>query len=169
MSGLLFLSSDDFHIAEGQKGKILCNSIKGFSIVLFYSTQCVHCQSLIPIFKHLPNTVAGFQFGMINVSVNKNVVMMAKQTIAPITFVPYIVFFVDGKPFMKYSGPYEMSEIRRFIIEVAENLRTKQKFYEETQTRQVQEKTIPAYAGGLPKNCEDDVCYLDFDDAYAKK
>ena len=168
MSGLLFLSSDDFYVAQGQKGSILCSSMKGFSVVLFYSTQCVHCQTLIPIFKSLPNTIAGFQFGMINVSTNKNVVMLSKQTIAPITYVPYIVFFVDGKPFMKYSGPYEMSEIKRFIIEVANNLKSKQKFYEETQKKQVAEKKIPAYTIGHPK-CDDDVCYLEFEEAYQGK
>ena len=52
MSGLLFLTNDDFVLNKGTKGNILCTSIQGFSLILFYSTQCPHCKSLIPICFH---------------------------------------------------------------------------------------------------------------------
>ena len=74
MSGLLFLTADDFQLVKGVKGNIMCTGIQGFSLILFYSVQCEHCQSLIPIFKTLPGTVGGCQFGMINVSNNKQCV-----------------------------------------------------------------------------------------------
>ena len=35
MSGLLFLQTEDFGIQQGQKGPILCHSIRGISLVLF--------------------------------------------------------------------------------------------------------------------------------------
>ena len=54
MSGLLFLTSDDFYLQQGQSGHIMSTNIQGFSLVLFYSTMCTHCQDLIPIFKALP-------------------------------------------------------------------------------------------------------------------
>ena len=50
MSGLLFLNSEDFHLNKGTRGPIMCNNIQGFSLILFYSTQCQHCKELIPIF-----------------------------------------------------------------------------------------------------------------------
>ena len=128
MAGLLFLSSDDFSVAKGSKGNILCHSIPGFSLILFYSTQCTHCQQLIPIFKRLPGTIGGCQFGMINVSSNKQCVRMSKNTIAPISYVPYIVLYIQGKPFMRYNGPHDSNEIRRFVIEVANKVQSKQKF-----------------------------------------
>ena len=128
MSGLLFLSSDDFSVDKGNKGNILCHSIQGFSLILFYSTQCVHCQNLIPLFKKLPGTIGGCQFGMINVSSNKQCVQMSKDTIAPISYVPYIVLYIQGKPFMRYSGPHDGSEIKRFVLEVANKVQSKQKF-----------------------------------------
>jgi thioredoxin-like negative regulator of GroEL len=128
MSGLLFLTSDDFLVEKSNKGDILCTNIPGFSLILFYSTQCVHCQSLIPIFKKLPGTIGGCQFGMINVTSNKECVRMSKDTIAPITYVPYIVLYIQGKPFMRYGGPHDGSEIKRFVLEVSNKVQNKQKF-----------------------------------------
>jgi len=168
MSGLLFLSSDDFTVNKGSKGNILCQSIPGFSLILFYSTQCVYCQTLIPIFKTLPGTIGGCQFGMINVSSNKKCVQMSKDTIAPISYVPYIVLYIQGKPFMRYNGPHDISEIRRFVLEVANKVQSKQKFAPEVVKEN--KKGIPEYSSGRPLCGEDDkVCYLPFDDAYGDK
>ena len=176
MSTLLFLTADDFSLQKGQSGNILCNNItKGYSVVLFYSTQCVHCHSLIPIFKQLPLAIANCQFAMINVSQQKNVVMMSRSTSAPITFVPYIIFYVNGKPFMKYNGPHDGNEIRRFIVDVSRNLQSKQKFFDQTGGERQggdaasEGKAIPEYATGVPKQiCREDVCFLEWDTAYAK-
>lgn len=169
MSGLLFLSSDDFSIAKGTRGNILCNSIPGFSLILFYSTQCPHCQTLIPIFKKLPGSIGGCQFGMINVSSNKTCVRMSKETIAPITYVPYIVLYINGRPFMKYQGPHNAEEILRFVLAVAEKVQNKQKFSEET-VKEDPRGGIPAYTIGHPLYGPDDkVCYLPMDEAYGKE
>ena len=165
MSGLLFLTSQDFTIQKGAKGNILCHGIPSFSLILFYSTQCEHCQTLIPIFKRLPGSVGGCQFGMINVSANKACVRMSKNTIAPISYVPYIVLYINGKPFMKYNGPHDNGEIRRFVLEVANKVQNKQKFSD----KQVKDngRTIPEYAVGKPLFGQDDrICYLPMDDAY---
>jgi len=166
MSGLLFLSSDDFQIARGTKGDILTNTIPGFSLVLFYSTQCQHCQKLIPIFKKLPGTIGGCQFGMINVSSNKNVVRLSKDTVAPITYVPYIVLYINGRPFMRYQGPHDSGEIRRFVLEVAQKVQSKQKFSSEN-VKEDPRGNIPAYTIGHPLYGPDEnVCYLPMDEAY---
>jgi len=167
MSGLLFLSNDDFVLSKGTKGNILCTSIPGFSLVLFYSTQCPHCQQLIPIFKKLPGTIGGCQFGMINVSTNKNCIRLSKDTIAPITYVPYIVLYINGRPFMRYSGPADASEIKRFVIEVAQKVETKQKFSNENVKEDARGR-IPAYTIGIPKCDDDEMCYFPFNQAYTK-
>jgi hypothetical protein len=165
MSGLLFLTSDDFNIAKGNKGNILCHSIPGFSLILFYSTKCEYCQTLIPIFKELPGTIGGCQFGMINVSTNKQCVRMSKDTIAPIEYVPYIILYIQGKPFMRYNGPQDSGEIRRFVFEVANKIQSKQKFTSENIDKT--KKGIPEYTIGHPLcGPEDKVCYLEFNNAY---
>lgn len=168
MSGLLFLNSEDFQIQRGQKGSILCTNIQGFSLILFYSTQCEHCQSLIPIFKRLPGSVGGCQFGMINVSHNKQSVIMSRQTIAPIKVVPYIVLYINGRPYMRYNGPHDPREIGRFIVEVAKKVQKNQNFAKDDQRiKENPRDGIPAYTIGHPLCGPDDkVCYLDFNDAY---
>lgn len=162
MSALLYLTADDFYITKGKKGNLLCNTIKGYHVVLFYSTACPHCKCLIPIFKNLPGSVGNCQFAMVNVSHNKNIVLRSNDTISPIKYVPLIIFHVDGKPFMKYNGPNDICEIRRFIFEVTQKLGAK-KFYEETNTKHETESKIPEYTIGIPKTCDDGVCYLEFD------
>ena len=56
MSGLLFLTADDFDVVESNGNKILEHNVRGFTLVLFYSTNCVHCNKLLPILKQLPGT-----------------------------------------------------------------------------------------------------------------
>ena len=173
MSGLLFLTADDFQLTKGIKGNIMCTNIPGFSLILFYSTQCSHCQSLIPIFKSLPGTIGGCQFGMINVSHNKKCIMMSRESIAPIEVVPYIILFINGKPYIRYQGPHNSQEISRFIIEISQQIQTKQNFIKDDDSKnkkQTKNKkgNIPAYTIGKPI-CGDDIYYLEFEDAYTKQ
>jgi thiol-disulfide isomerase/thioredoxin len=170
MSGLLFLTSDDFQVQRGTKGNIMCHGIPGFSLILFYSTHCTHCQTLIPIFKKMPGTINGCQFGMINVSTNRKCVQMSKNSIAPVSYVPYIVLYINGRPFMVYKGPYDEGEIRRFIIEVANSVQKKQQFSKE-KVKQPAKRGIPEYCTGIPVKGDgkEAVCYLDFGEAYPGK
>jgi hypothetical protein len=169
MSGLLFLTSDDFNIQRGVKGPIMCTMIQGFSLILFYSTECSHCQSLIPIFKRMPGSVGGCQFGMINVSHNKQCVILSRNTIAPIKVVPYIVLYINGKPHMRYDGPYVAEEIGRFIVEVSRSVQKQENLEKDDRIKQDPKGGIPAYTIGHPLCGPDDkVCYLEFDEAYSK-
>jgi len=163
MSGLLFLTSDDFFLKEVPKGQLLCTDIKGFSLILFYSTACDHCKRLIPVFKHLPGTVNGCQFGMINVSINKSLINMARQTIAQIEYVPYIVLYNNGRPYMRYNGPHVIEEINKFVFEVASNLLNRTSFAPDIVKKEG--KPIPEYCIAKPK-CDELVCYLPMEDAY---
>lgn len=168
MSGLLFLSSEDFNVEQGVKGEILCHNIQGFSLILFYSTHCQYCHDIIPIFKTLPGTVGGCQFGMINISTNKSCVEKSQNTITPIKYVPYIVLYINGKPFMIYKGPNKTEDIKKFIIDTANNLQQRQQFSSNEKKENKEEAGIPAYTIGKPICGNDKVCYLDFTKAYYK-
>ena len=168
MSGLLFLAKDDFKQISGNRGTLMCTEISGFSLILFYSTQCTFCQNMMPIFKTLPGSISGCQFGMINVSKNKDIVRLSKETIAPITYVPYVILYHNGKPYMRYDGPADLKAIQEFIVEVANSIQSRQSFTTEKKDEKT-EKSIPAYTVGTPKPTgRDDVCYLEYDEAYVK-
>ena len=170
MSGLLFLTSEDFRIGRGEKGPLLYQNTQGFSIILFYSTQCQYCGDFIEIFKNLPGTVQGCQFGIVNVMKNKQTVELSQQTQTKIKYVPYILFYLNGRPIVRYSGPPNRSEIGKFILEMANRLKGSQKFSANQQSDNIKPSrdTIPEYSIGVPY-CEDGVCFLDFDTAYEKK
>ena len=93
-SGLFYLNETDFTVKETQKGKTLSVGIEGYSLVLFYSTKCQHCQTLIPVFKKLPNTVGGCTFAMVNISQNKGIVTKSSTTKSPIKYVPLMILMI---------------------------------------------------------------------------
>jgi thiol-disulfide isomerase/thioredoxin len=166
MSGLLYLDSSDFFVS----GDIMQNNIRGFSFIMFYSTQCVYCQDLIPIFKKLPNSVEGCSFGLINVSNNKDVIKMSQNTRTKIAYVPLLILYINGRPYMKYEGPSDEQEIKKFIIEVSSNLKNKQKFAENDTRVERTKNKIPGYSLGIPKDLKNSgVCYVLYEDAYNKK
>lgn len=163
MSGLLFLNAADFYIGKGVQGKILCHNIPSFSLILFYSTKCEHCHQLLPIFKDLPGTINNCQFGMINVSSRdgRPVLGMGKDTIAPIEFVPFILLYVNGRPFIRYNGPRDINVIKRFVVETAKKIQERQPFTSDKNVKQTKKgKGIPEYSLGEPLCGKDRVCYL---------
>ena len=69
---------------------------------------------------------------------------------------------------MRYDGPCDLKSIQDFIVEVANSIQSRQSFTNERKDEQ-KEKFIPAYTVGVPKPAaRDDVCYLEYDDAYVK-
>lgn len=159
---LLFLTSEDFSSEKryGDGEMILYHNIRGFSMVLFYSPQCMYCQRLIPMFRRMPDNVNGCQFGMVNVSVNKSLIQKASNTITPIQYVPLIILYVNGRPYMRYDGPHDERELSQFILEISNDIQ------ETGFTQLVKERGIPSYAMGVPLFGEDDVSYLEFKEAY---
>lgn len=176
MSSLLSLTQDDFVLKKGTRGPIMCHTIPGFSLILIYSTNCTFCHQVLPIFKKLPGTIGGCQFGILNISRNRNCIEMSKQTICPIDCVPFILLFIDGRPYTRYKGPYDFNELRRFVIEIANSLQKRQQFVQgQSQPNQQQRRMHrppeqkDSTTLGIPVHGDnDDVCYLEFDKAYHK-
>ena len=79
-------------------------------------------------FKQLPRYIQGCKFGMLNISKNHKLVEIAKNTIAPLEYVPYIILYTNGKPFMRYEGNPNIESIKQFILDVQKNLKHKEQF-----------------------------------------
>jgi thiol-disulfide isomerase/thioredoxin len=152
---LLFLSSDDFSVFRDNQSEknLLCHDISGFSLVLFYSNHCEYCGYLIPIFKTLPNILKGCHFAMINVSQNQQIIQMSNYTITPLEYVPYIILYIDGKPYMRYDGAPDLNDIRSFIIEISNSFQNKfnrQDRHEDNKNVKNVQGSIPSYTIGVP-------------------
>jgi hypothetical protein len=160
MNALHFLTINDFNIQDGAKGPIMCHNMKGLSLILFYSVKCVHCQTLIPIFKTLPATLGICHFGMVNISNNFECIRMSQETIDPIKVVPYILLYVNGKPYIRYNGSHDRNEIINFVVEVSKKIQNRQQFVSD-KIKVSGPNRIPEYSIGVPLRGDDDnVCYL---------
>lgn len=172
MNNLIYPRSQDFFVDEGTKGKVLCNNTKGLCLILFHAdaSQCAHCEEAIPEFKKLPFRMAGVKFGLCNVNKNREVLQLAEQTIAPITYVPFIILYVNGRPTMRYDGERTLQKMLDFLNDVLNRLQSNKAFYENKNIKM--ESDIPAYTIAIPANivCDKErgVCYLEYNDAYKK-
>ena len=167
MNPIKYLADTDFKLVEGKKGLLLANNLPGVSIVLFYSKKCEYCAQCIPVFVNLSRMIPSCQFAMLNVSTYYNVASSSAKTIAPIDVVPYIVLYVNGRPFMRYNGEKTPEDLGGFIQNVLNHIQSRKNF----STMKVDHQhEIPAYSIAVPYNvvCEGDECYLSFGEAYTK-
>ncbi|NDE17300.1 thioredoxin, partial [bacterium] len=129
---ILFLTSEDFQLRTGDRGAMLClknsHEYPGLALVLYYSNDCPYCGPVIAKFKELPSRVTGCTFAMCNVSHAMDVVETSKNTISPIRYVPDLVLFVNGAPFMRYDGQQEVAAIQNFLHDVYNKLQHKTAF-----------------------------------------
>lgn len=186
-NGIFFFKNTDFTVRQNLKGKLLSftEDCKGLYLVLFYSEQCSYCEQLMSDFKLLPQKLLGCKFVMVNINKNPGIVDMARDTICPITYVPDLILYVNGLPYIRYDGPNTLEDIKKFIIDIANKLE-KTSFMEEVssppqQQQEIQfqetvveeENKIPAYTIGKPlcgsgRDEQYGVCYLNFNDAYTE-
>ena len=152
-SGLHFLSSDDFSVVEGPNGApLMVQPIRGLSMVMFYSNSCTHCQTLMPLFKKLPEVVKGANFALANVSTHKAIVGKSRGTNTQIDYVPLVIFYVEGSPFAQYTGNHTMEELLSFIKEMASRAQQKQQFASAPQRTPVAQAQPPQAPPRAPQN-----------------
>src|SRR5579872_4445255 len=115
MQSVLRLQTDDFHIEEGNKGPLLCTNIKGLALILFWSPNCPICTKLWPDFQGLPRLINTVMFGAVNINENQQIISMSRSSIAPIEAVPYIVFYVNNRPFLQFDDQATLEKINGFV------------------------------------------------------
>lgn len=168
MSGLVFLQAEDFRIEQDAKGPLLCHRQGGLCLILFYSRQCESCKRFLPKFKTLPGSSPCF-FGMVDIDrAQRRIVRLSEQTVSPITFVPDLILYVDGRPIVRYRGPREIEEILRFISEATQRMQHGQNFTKGKICRapaKGDKDQIPSYCG-FKMMTDEDVCYVTYNEAY---
>ena len=170
MNNIIRLRTEDFTIEQGSRGAILGTQIKGLSVAMFWSPGCRICAQLEPQFRQLPQLFKNVKFLLLNINENKNIIELSKQTIAPIEFVPYIVFYVNGRPFLQYDDELVFEKLISFIRYTIKLVETKKSFVDKGVKI---ESDIPKYTIAKPYaefKCNDEgFCYLTYGDAYGKK
>ena len=170
MNSIIRLRTEDLSIEQGTRGAVLANHIKGLSIAMFWSPGCKISVALEPHFRRLPQIFNNVKCLMLNINDNKNVIELSRQTIAPIDFVPYIVFYVNGRPFLQYDDEPNFEKLANFIRYAVKLVETKKQFIDKGAKV---ESDIPKYTIAKPYaefKCNDEgFCYLTYGDAYGKK
>ena len=171
MNNLYHLTSNDFYIEPTADGKkVMCMDSRGLFLVMFHANpdRCQHCEETLPEFRKLPQRMGNCKFALVNLNANPDLVKMSKMTKAPIEYVPFIVLYVNGRPFLKYEGDRTLPAFMEFLQEVMQKLQSKQSFIENKNYKI--ESEIPPYTVGIPYSvvCDNDkgICYLSTSEAY---
>lgn len=161
MNSVRQLSDRDFELKQRKNGNIITCNLSGISLVLFKSENCPHCVSMGPIMQQLSRKINTCNFAMINITRFPAVIKASQNSIMPITYVPFIVLYVNGKPFLKYDGDRNEQAVGTFVMSVINQLKTTKNFSDNTI---IETDEIESVAGAIPYNlvCDKDsgVCYL---------
>lgn len=180
MSAIKYLSSNDFYVDNGTNGYVLCcKEAKDISLVLFYSNSCTHCNDFMPVFKQASIENPNCTFCLINVSNNVQVIEMSNLTIAPLKYVPYVIFYINQRPYVRYDGLTNLNQLNMFLQKLMSQIPVKQNFTRNAAGNQhsyrqnnaeVNENNddLPDDADtsvGVPYNlvCDNQRCYLKMD------
>jgi hypothetical protein len=56
-----------------------------------------------------------------------SIVERSKNTIAPISYVPDVILYINGSPYVRYDGPHDIQHIKDFIVDINKNLTVEKK------------------------------------------
>lgn len=90
----MILTSKDFTVINSEL--VLINS-RGFSLVFFSAQHCSYCDEFKPYFDFVSARVTGCNFFFCDMSQEKQLEQMSQYTKTPITYVPLVLLFANGK------------------------------------------------------------------------
>ena len=125
---LRFLTNTDFYISQSNQGPVLSHKIPNLSIVLYFSDKCPYCVTFKPVFINASETIYNCSFAIANVSQHPLIVSLSKETITEIKYVPLIIIYINGNPYMEYTGNLDSSSLIQFIYNVSDSLNQKMSF-----------------------------------------
>ena len=95
--------SHDTYYVYGRTSKTLNLRIPGNVLVFFKTEGCPGCAAFRPVFERLSNEQPSIKYGVTDLTHDKSVVHMARQTTTEIKTVPYILFYSDERPVARYK------------------------------------------------------------------
>ena len=121
---ILYLTNNDFYVDNGKKGKVMCTTQKDILFAFFHlnDNECSNCTTMIPEFVNVAKRLPQIKYALVNLSKYPEIFKKTIDTIAPIKYVPYLIIFVNNRPFLRYDGGKSSSEMYDFIKELLENM-----------------------------------------------
>jgi hypothetical protein len=111
------LTPNDFKIINTPRGDVIETILKGLSLILFYNPDCEYSKPFIPLLDTMNNTI-GCTFAKYDIVKYAEHTALTLKTKTPLTYTPYVVLYVNGKPYMSYSGPPDEIELKKLILYV---------------------------------------------------
>lgn len=111
---MLNLNSDNF-VVLGTRTKTLGINVSGNVLVFFKMNTCPNCAAFEPIFVSLSHQENRVTHAVIDVGQYRDVAMTSKNTSTPITAVPCLILYIDGRPHSRIPGAKNVNAVRDFI------------------------------------------------------
>lgn len=81
--------------------------------VLFYQESCHLCEPYFKLFQSIE--CADCEFAVFNVSRYAEYAKLSLGTKTPLQYTPYIVVYINGRPYTSYNGPPDEDELKKLI------------------------------------------------------
>ena len=111
------VNSSHFVVA-GNKKKTLNLKVRGNVLMFFKMDNCPGCAQFEPVFYQLASQMQNVTFLVANISHDRNIIGMSRQTNTPIEKVPYIMLYVNGLPKAKFNGKKNIPSLQNFVSKV---------------------------------------------------
>jgi len=112
------LNENNFQSLNG----ILMLKISKPAVVLFKIAGDQNCYTMEHIITQLSQKDTNIQWCVVELKNNRDIVNISKTTSTPITYIPYILFYINGKPFSNYTGPNNIQSFSQYINEMIKEI-----------------------------------------------
>jgi thioredoxin-like negative regulator of GroEL len=138
-------------VIDGKKTMTIIpdDGVPVIGVVMYTWHNCTHCTELEPIMKKMPSMVPSMSFYVVDIGENSTPTQMSADTILPLTYVPQIIVYINGRPFMRFSGTRNESSLRQFLAQVQHAVNVSMPFH--TPGQQQQTTTISSMPQQVPQ------------------
>lgn len=106
----------------GTQNKSLGINIQGPVLVFFKMQTSDPSNEFEPIFTKLAGIDNRVSYGILDVVLNKDVIIWSRSTSTPIQVVPVLILYINGRPFAKFSGTKNIPSLQSFITQALQTI-----------------------------------------------
>lgn len=138
------LSSQHFVLRHNDKSLNITKP--GFTLVFFKMDGCKGCRAFEPIIFQLSRQEKRVDYAVVNLSHNRDITLMSRNTRTPIRKVPFIIFYAEGQPVKVFTEKKKnLPVLRNFVLRTLGELqaRSSQSFVSQPRSGSYPQQTQP--------------------------